>query len=148
MFTSISILIFLMNMNTRNCDVHGWKGQWRLVLLIFKYLCINIFHKYRCYVVIMMLMGERSAKAFVVNLQDSANASLARPATGWSSATVIFYLFLTGTINTEIALPQSFLSSLHIHILIFWCLNSVRWKKLGFSGFCQNSVMALYCKDW
>ena len=29
-----------------------------------------------------MLMGERSAKAFVVNLQDSANASLARPATG------------------------------------------------------------------
>ena len=49
-FISIFISIFLMNMNIWYCDAHGWKGQWRLVLLIFKYLflCINIFPKYRC----------------------------------------------------------------------------------------------------
>ena len=67
--------------------------------------------------------------------------------TGWSRATVFFNIFLTGTKKQKNYITQWFLSTLYIDILIFWCLSMVRWKKLCFSGLCQSSVTAPYCKD-
>ena len=67
-------------------------------------------------------------------------------ATGWSFATAIFYIFLTGTKKQQNHITQSFLSTSYIDILIFWGLTMVRWKKSCLSRLCQNSVMAPYCK--
>ena len=66
--------------------------------------------------------------------------------TGWSFATAIFYIFLTGTKKQQNHITQSFLSTSYIDILIFWGLTMVRWKKSCLSRLCQNSVMAPYCK--
>ena len=45
-------------------------------------------------------------------------------ATGWSFATAIFYIFLTG-----IKKQQNHITQLYIDILIFWGLTMVRWTK-------------------
>ena len=73
------------------------------------------------------------------------NSPLSLP-TGWSFATAIFYIFLTGTKKQQNHITQSFLSTSYIDILIFWGLTMVRWKKSCLSRLCQNSVMAPYCK--
>ena len=49
--------------------------------------------------------------------------------TGWSFATAIFYIFLTGIKKQRNHTTQSFLSTSYRDILIFWGLTMVRWKK-------------------
>ena len=60
--------------------------------------------------------------------------------TGWSTATAIFQIFLTGTKKLKNHITQCFLSTLYTDILIFWCFSVVRLKKLCLSGLCHSSV--------
>ena len=66
--------------------------------------------------------------------------SSSSPATGWSTATVIFQIFLTGTKKLKNHITQCFLSTLYSDILIFWCFSVVRFKKLCLSVLCYSSV--------
>ena len=68
--------------------------------------------------------------------------------TGWSFATAIFYIFLTGIKNNEIIQLNHFCQP---HIETFWYFEVSLWsgeKKSCLSRLCQNNVMAPYCKGW
>ena len=51
-------------------------------------------------------------------------------ATGWSFATDIFHIVLTGTKKQRNGKTQPFLLTLDIDVSIFWCLSIVRWKQV------------------
>ena len=64
------------------------------------------------------------------------------PATGWSKETVNCNFFLTGLKITKSGITEPFLVRAHREVLIFWCLEGVRWKKYPILGLCQNGGLA------
>ena len=66
-------------------------------------------------------------------------------ATGWSKKTVNCNFIVTGVKFTKYGKTQLFLEMVYREVLIFWCLNNVKWKQSWLSRFCQNSGLA---PDW
>ena len=64
------------------------------------------------------------------------------PNTGWSKETVNCNFFLTGLKITKSGITEPFLVRAHREVLIFWCLEGVRWKKYPILGLCQNGGLA------
>ena len=62
--------------------------------------------------------------------------------TGWSKETVNCNFFLTGLKITKSGITEPFLVRAHREVLIFWCLEGVRWKKYPILGLCQNGGLA------
>ena len=61
---------------------------------------------------------------------------------GWSKETVNCNFSLTYMKNKKNGKTQSFLEVVDREVLIFWCLERVRWKKSCLSRFCQNGRLA------
>ena len=65
--------------------------------------------------------------------------------TGWSKKTVNCNFIVTGVKFTKYGKTQLFLEMVYREVLIFWCLNNVKWKQSCLSRLCQNSGLA---SDW